>query len=1169
MSALALYNPNKSKITTTSSAITLREKKKNIVLSKREEKSGALAKISGGESSLVTNKGGALVKMSGRESSLVTKSKLVPGAKDKNTLKKKLSENNKKIIIITKELSEIKKVKINTEKVDINALKAEPAAEQKVKTEKFLEDKPKKEKKQGSALALPKPSTPSFLGGIFNYLLLTGFNWLVGKLSDKTSGLAKFFSGIGDVINNIAEWFPKFLNGTFGFIEAVGPFVVGAGQFLFDVFVGALDLAYGVYDGIRQTIGNLFGEKVRDQFDNFATKVNEFLAISAAIGTALLLSAKVLVGNKGIFGRRGGPRIGAGGGGATSGGRIGARPGKFGIGNDRSAEYMNRGRAANLIEKRYGNQAARAYENSYKNALESGKTPTQAAVRAKADINKLFRTGKIIPQSAGKGLGIGGGAGASGPFGGVFRRGLGKAGSRLQTRIMGRGARLATRRVGAKAGEALGKIGSKLKIPVVGSIISVVMSLMNGDPVQKALFKGIGTAVGGIIGGAITGLGTFFTAGIGVFLAPIVMGISAAFGDFVGDLLYTLFYDGGVGAAGKKLGDAIKGLVTGTGDLLKGIFNWVFDGGLLDLLKTVGGGLAKFALYLLNPGGLLWDILKAGGSALKAITGFIFGGGLFDLIKNMSGGIFGFISYILNPGGLLFDALKQGGNIAKSIFDFAINAIGSAGQFIKDFISGVFSRFTENFPTIGIPEGLGVQTTLGKLLGWIPFLNPYMQDGRLTAFPDLTMFVPGIGVPFFIGHLGKSMFPGSFFESMPSGLGEAWKGAKNIVEDVTTKAVEGTKRAAGGIADALTFNLFDFDKKNDEGKTPYERLMEAGYTILSARDGYVAIDKEDDKVSDFQDWSGSVNRVGPGKTVEERINYFFTTENAFGETPELKLYNDGGVIKIGAQDFRDLAYIVSGEAARGTNDEYGVSAAVLNRVASPVWPDTVRKVGFQSGQFEAVYTGKAKDEPKLAEKLASPKGQASIASAMRLLNGRTDFKGQSMLGNKGESDIMFHPRGNFFHYTSQRKKSDPVPQNPSKSWEKLIGSGGPSVDLSTTSAPAGSTGSTKEKEKKQKQEMNPLQALFKMLNIDFGADSIKNTPKSTSQIGSPSTSSTQPSAEKLKTPAQISSSPSPALSAAKSNITKTSQSLPYQKMKSKPVTKVAVLIKEKTHNIIT
>ena len=135
--------------------------------------------------------------------------------------------------------------------------------------------------------------------------------------------------------------------------------MVGAGQFLFDVFVGALDLAYGVYDGIRQTIGNLFGEKVRDQFDNFATKINEFLTITAAIGTALLLSAKVLVGNKGILGSRGGPRIG-GGGGAPGGGSM-IKPGKFGVGNDRTAEYINRGRAAKLIEKRYGNQAARAY----------------------------------------------------------------------------------------------------------------------------------------------------------------------------------------------------------------------------------------------------------------------------------------------------------------------------------------------------------------------------------------------------------------------------------------------------------------------------------------------------------------------------------------------------------------------------------------------------------------------------------------------------------------------------------------------------------------------------------------------------------------------------------------------------------------------------------------
>ena len=158
--------------------------------------------------------------------------------------------------------------------------------------------------------------------GYFNIYFLTGFNWVVGKLSNQKLGLAGFFKNIGDVIENIVEWFPKFLDGAFAFIEFIGPFVVGTGQFLFDVFVGALDLAYGVYDGIRQTIGNLFGEEARDQLDNFATKINEFLkSISAAIGTALLLTSKVLAAHGPCLGKgrkKGkGRNKGKGGGGDT------------------------------------------------------------------------------------------------------------------------------------------------------------------------------------------------------------------------------------------------------------------------------------------------------------------------------------------------------------------------------------------------------------------------------------------------------------------------------------------------------------------------------------------------------------------------------------------------------------------------------------------------------------------------------------------------------------------------------------------------------------------------------------------------------------------------------------------------------------------------------------
>jgi spore germination cell wall hydrolase CwlJ-like protein len=170
---------------------------------------------------------------------------------------------------------------------------------------------------------------------------------------------------------------------------------------------------------------------------------------------------------------------------------------------------------------------------------------------------------------------------------------------------------------------------------------------------------------------------------------------------------------------------------------------------------------------------------------------------------------------------------------------------------------------------------------------------------------------------------------------------------------------------------------------------------------------------------------------------------------------EEKKSGGGGTLKLSAQDFRDLAFIVSGEAARGTDDEYGVAASILNRVADPKWPNTIAAVGSQQGQYEAVYRGGARDDPKLAAKLASPIGQSKIVEALKILKGRTDFKGQSQLGNKGKDDPMFNNRGNFFHYTSQVGKNDPPPSNPPQYWKKLVGSGGPAVQISTTSGPSG------------------------------------------------------------------------------------------------------------------
>ena len=113
-----------------------------------------------------------------------------------------------------------------------------------------------------------------------------------------------------------------------------------------------------------------------------------------------------------------------------------------------------------------------------------------------------------------------------------------------------------------------------------------------------------------------------------------------------------------------------------------------------------------------------------------------------------------------------------------------------------------------------------------------------------------------------------------------------------------------------------------------------------------------------------------------------------------------------------------LAEVVQVEARRFTDDEYGVAASVLNRVASPDFPNTVCAVVYSKGQYEGVsqnYTLRA--DPDLLLKLQSPEGQLKIVEAMKVLDGRTDFKGPSQLHNRVASeDPMFHPQGNFYHY---------------------------------------------------------------------------------------------------------------------------------------------------------
>ena len=176
---------------------------------------------------------------------------------------------------------------------------------------------------------------------------------------------------------------------------------------------------------------------------------------------------------------------------------------------------------------------------------------------------------------------------------------------------------------------------------------------------------------------------------------------------------------------------------------------------------------------------------------------------------------------------------------------------------------------------------------------------------------------------------------------------------------------------------------------------------------------------------------GTTGPSGPG-------SYDSSTGAFTGSKSVTTLGSGGGSLKdMSKQDFSDLAFIVSAEAARNTDDEYGVAAAVLNRVADPRFPNTIMGVGTSPGQFEAVYKGLAVRDETLAQKLSDNQGK--IVEALKKLDGRTDFKGQSQLDNKGDTDIMFSTNGNFYHYLEQVGKTDPIPSSVPQDWKKLLG----------------------------------------------------------------------------------------------------------------------------------
>jgi len=116
-------------------------------------------------------------------------------------------------------------------------------------------------------------------------------------------------------------------------------------------------------------------------------------------------------------------------------------------------------------------------------------------------------------------------------------------------------------------------------------------------------------------------------------------------------------------------------------------------------------------------------------------------------------------------------------------------------------------------------------------------------------------------------------------------------------------------------------------------------------------------------------------------------------------------------------DYDHLARAIQVEAAVNTFDEYCVAVSIVNRVRSPLYPNTVADVVYAPGQYQGFDYKRPVADINLVNELQSDLGRKNLLRAYSIIGDRTDFKGQSQLVYRVASeDPMCHNKGNFYHY---------------------------------------------------------------------------------------------------------------------------------------------------------
>ena len=335
-------------------------------------------------------------------------------------------------------------------------------------------------------------------------------------------------------------------------LVGIGEWVLKIAGWVFNALVTAIDWAYKLYDGARKWVGDTFGEQAVVWFDK----------LSGALNT--LINGFIvwkLVGQK-IFNAA-----------------IGAIKNAW---NFAANIVKGAGRIVNRLTGGAAGRLARGIGARFNRLIGRGGRQFLRAPGA------ALRRGGARLLSAGRGILSRGAGAAAGRVGGLAANIFGKSAAVISA-----------------AFKAAKPFISKFfgRVPIIGPLVVGIVSLLSGEPAGQAIFKTMGAALGGFLGSfiPIPILGTLLGETVGVF---------------VGDLLYTLMMGGGPQAAGKKLKDALMGILK-AGTAVK---DWI------------GGGISRFteSLFKVDP----IDI-ESGWGRRAAATKIAEVLGMFDWLKGL------------------------------------------------------------------------------------------------------------------------------------------------------------------------------------------------------------------------------------------------------------------------------------------------------------------------------------------------------------------------------------------------------------------------------------------------------------------------------------------------------------------------------------------------------